>query len=642
MAFLELSEELLPVSWTPLHIAAYQNDTTTLAKFLDDNPHQVDVVDKNHRTPLQIALESQYLDVICLLIKYGASFELAVINGLKGISIFNHPHFFELGTRLIPYVQLSDECLSLAACHAACQNEPALIKAILTSNSDVCNKRDMLGYAPIHYSAISGSTECMSVLINNSANPFLTTRTEHSNAFHLACAHGNVEAFALLIESSVNVLQALSVQDVCGRTPFHMALYNEQWDIIANYKNIFSSFDNQAVDHNGHSLKGLLFELRSHSCIPLSFQMLIPCLSKVEADWLLHNSILDQNEDLILYALTHNADPNCFDYMHQTPLILASKLGLKMACLYLLDNDADQSIKEWNGMTALHYAAKNGHLGVVSTLVQYRGCDCMSESMDRYTPLELALSRGHLDIAWEMLRVIESKGLAKVHDWKRLLPTLLVVANQALLEKISQLLFPQKWVEKLFSIEKHENKMEDSPEGMHRHQPHSHLKRYRPFPSSPQIFLKDLRSRSKVRKKQREHNEKLRNDKTRQFVSVFKSCVKYPKDTTYFKQRVSKTSFYPLHEGLKGRNKDGFIFLVQHIKKAKLLVEFLSLKDSTKTSIAEIVVEMFPGVIADCGIEESVFKCLTKQFPLSEDVSFPWALVYHILSGMIWVVSFPC
>src|SRR5665647_611541 len=76
-----------------------------------------------------------------------------------------------------------------------------------------------------------------------------------------------------------------------------------------------------------------------------------------------------------------------------TPLISASKEGLKEFVQDLLHRGADISASSDKGKTALHYAAANGHTAVAQMLID-KGAEIDARDREGHTPLMLAAIYG--------------------------------------------------------------------------------------------------------------------------------------------------------------------------------------------------------------------------------------------------------
>ena len=624
-------------SWTPLHIAAFGNDVDLTL----ENASHVDVneLDRNGRPPLQIAVESHNIEVISTLLKLGASFDQVVINGMKGTAVFEHPHFFDLGLQLLSSVRMPRKFLAVAASHAGYTNQPGLVETILTNGSfdgSVLNSYDCIGLTPLHYAVLGGSTEAVGLMIDHGGGTMVLSQTDLSYPIHYACAKGDVATFELLWKhsSSTGGPSILDSQDVCGRTPFHLALYNSRWEFLCSFSSLLGLCDVHLTDSNGHSVPGLLFRMRNTFSIPSHIQAAIPCLTQDEADWMLHDAISDKNEELLCYALQQRANPNCFDLMQQSPLIHAAKLGSTEMCLPLLEYGADQSTnKDFSGHTALHYSAQNGHLDVTRTLLQFPGADCFSLSVDAYMPLDKAFENGHLDVASELLQAMERcSPNSPLPHWMRSLTLAVSCASDSLLQRLARH-FPRKWIKDL--LLKHNNTCKGDDElpldTAHRLVRQPMLRKYIPSQSFKKIFASDLKKRSNVREKQkRQKQADVREYEP--FHQVFKFPVRKKLKPFFRKQHCEH--YYPIHQALYARNKDSFLFLLKESQDAGLIEDFLSAKGIAGVTVAQLLSKMFPELIDNCNIEDEVYQCLLNVFIENEGIVFPSALLDHLMSGI--------
>jgi ankyrin repeat protein len=84
---------------------------------------------------------------------------------------------------------------------------------------------------------------------------------------------------------------------------------------------------------------------------------------------------------------------NAKDRHGHTPLISASKEGLKDFVLDLLHRGANVNASSDKGKTPLHYAAANGHTQIVRMLIE-KGADVDARDREEHTPLMLAAIYG--------------------------------------------------------------------------------------------------------------------------------------------------------------------------------------------------------------------------------------------------------
>lgn len=639
----DLSVDLLPDSWSKLHLASYKNDINALMSLLQENPDKVDALDANGRSPLQIALENGHAESVLLLLENGASFEYICLNGFKRGEIFESNQFFKLGLQVLhsSYIEMSDAFLSKAMCHAVTENNVDLLQLILSKNARIINTRDVIGLAPIHYATIYNSVECVSVLLTNSAKSEIISKTNLATPLHFACRHGNMEIADLLVQASADVTKALLHQDSCGQTPVHLALYNKHWYLISGllstYKGLFQL--TKIVDQHGHSISGLLFYLRCQMhFIPRMYQLYIPCLTIEEATWLLHCGISDQDKELVEFALQQEADPDTFDFAHQTPLMLASKLGSSSICSILLKKSTTPAQCDWGGRTALHYAAQNGHQDVVTLLLDHPSFQVDIVSGDGSTPLELALDKGHINVVKVFLDVARiNRSHSYGGDWMKLLTlSAFVVHNMFYIKDILDLFCPSNWAQIISDPSLALPNSSFSPLTLSKDS--LQLKVYCHSKPSPTVFLQRPSNALKLLE---DHNKTLNEERESEFspLSIFKPCpvdgrIKKRFKGHFFRPKSSPGYYYPVHAMLRARNTTGLVFLIKQVKRAGSLGNLLALKDSTGVSVATLLADVMNErkLTLDSIIEKELMTTLIKEYTLPEGMSFGWALL-HLLAG---------
>jgi ankyrin repeat protein len=112
------------------------------------------------------------------------------------------------------------------------------------------------------------------------------------------------------------------------------------------------------------------------------------------------DSIVCYTDTAVIVALikgpreeSHMESVNAKDRHGHTPLISASKEGLKDFVLDLLHRGADITASSDKGKTALHYAAANGHTEIAKMLMG-KGADVDASDREGHTPLMLAAIYG--------------------------------------------------------------------------------------------------------------------------------------------------------------------------------------------------------------------------------------------------------
>jgi len=111
---------------------------------------------------------------------------------------------------------------------------------------------------------------------------------------------------------------------------------------------------------------------------------------------MLHAPARSGDEAAVNAAL--EADPssvNLTDKLSRTALHLAAWAGHARVCLRLLDAKADPHAKAMDGITALAFAAQNGHVDATKTLLLGGARVNVKDSKKQNTPLHLAAAKGH-------------------------------------------------------------------------------------------------------------------------------------------------------------------------------------------------------------------------------------------------------
>jgi ankyrin repeat protein len=115
----------------------------------------------------------------------------------------------------------------------------------------------------------------------------------------------------------------------------------------------------------------------------------------------LHFAAMRGSVEICRILDSHGADANAKNFRRCTPLHVASMLGHVEVVRVLLDavllNGADVHARTDIGITALHFAAANGHPGVCCLLIA-AGADTNAKDDSLSAPLHAAVSDGHANV----------------------------------------------------------------------------------------------------------------------------------------------------------------------------------------------------------------------------------------------------
>ena len=121
------------------------------------------------------------------------------------------------------------------------------------------------------------------------------------------------------------------------------------------------------------------------------------------------NSIKWGRAEVIKLLVEKGADVNVTNILGRTPLIMSAVYGWHEPVKILLNGGARTDVKDKNYQrTALHFAALNGHLGIVAELLK-KDIDVNAKDADGKTPLDYANQYGHGKVA-DLLKSSGAKG----------------------------------------------------------------------------------------------------------------------------------------------------------------------------------------------------------------------------------------
>eukprot|EP00754_Rhynchopus_humris_P006317 Rhum_TRINITY_DN13068_c0_g1::Rhum_TRINITY_DN13068_c0_g1_i1::g.56170::m.56170 len=125
----------------------------------------------------------------------------------------------------------------------------------------------------------------------------------------------------------------------------------------------------------------------------------------------LHHAVLEQHTEAVELLLNFRADCNLFDKDKRTPLhnVVTKQADAEAAqtiAIMLLGAGADPTLKNKDGDTILHLAAREGHLSLLTFLLDDRkgelDVDCYNDKDE--TPLFFAAGNSHVAVVLELLR----------------------------------------------------------------------------------------------------------------------------------------------------------------------------------------------------------------------------------------------
>jgi ankyrin repeat protein len=274
-------------------------------------------------------------------------------------------------------ILLAGSTLGLAAgtdvADAAKARDAAAVKALLKSGADV-NAAQGDGMTALHWAAQNGDAALTQMLLSAGANIRATTRLGGITALHMASQAGHGQVVAALIAAGANINAPTST----GATPLMLAARSGDRDTVA--KLVETGADVNAKEKEfGQTALMVAAGLDRPDVVKL--------LLSRGADWKAASSVVD------LKQLTAIVDDGTGRPQQQGPARGPDVAGVTRGYRY------NELIGTQGGLTALHFAARQGSAAAAHALVE-GGVDVNETSPgDQASPLLIALINGHFDLA---------------------------------------------------------------------------------------------------------------------------------------------------------------------------------------------------------------------------------------------------
>ena len=650
----DLDSTLLPLGSSPLHVVVKSGDIKSLKLLLHSRSIQVDLLDHHGRTPLGVALQNGRFDAAQVLIESGASLEVSFdsVKGLAIAQVLAAPCFYLFLETLIQndvFISLNTDLFVPLMHSAAYDGRASFLQKLLESYEIDINSKDNLGQTALHYASRRNNVDCVEILLKFGAN-VMVPNPQGSTALHLACIGGHLDVVIQLLQDWVaDVAEVINVQDSQNCTPLHTVLYNKHLKLFEYLtSNYSSSFNLDLFDDSGYTIPALLFVLKFDPRFITEYSKISCILSTEEASWLLFKGVAQNDLELVSWSITNGAKVDCMDYMQQTPLILASKLGYLEVFKTLIDGGADPNVCDAGGKTPLQYASELYHVDVVNYLLSLEHFD-PTPFFSRYKdPLTMELLASLIDY-------IASHPSRKPKNWKKWLT--LAVRNQDVpLDSFSQLvslICPYNWVECLVSRE-----VEGDNDSI------THVQSIKSLPQMLPVLVdgedvdkrkvqvyQELRSKRMPLKKRKQLAKKIGGSfacmRQRVPCKMFMSCTQKrshgPRSKTAAHGRPfhfhfnATTTYYPVHEAAAHGNASVLEYFLSNVRESsmsllkQLIVET---KNSCGQTVAEIIAQKFHTfheTVVKLNIGEMVMNAVCDIWPLH--FNYSGSLLHYVVSG---------
>ncbi|CAG8948004.1 unnamed protein product [Penicillium salamii] len=309
--------------YTPLHWALGSHQIIVAQKLLDKGANLECRDPQKERTPLSLAAEDGFVDIIELLLNNGADLESRDKTGRTVLSRAVKGGFMDAIELLIKSganLESRDQSGRTPLSWVVENRHPIAILLLLENLADL-ESRDETGRTPLSRAAENGDLDAMKLLLENGANTESRDKTGRTPLSWTA-EYGFGVTIELLINNGAN----LESRDKSGRTPLSWTSENRYLDPIKLLLN--NGADLESRDETGRT--------------PLSRAV--------------QGGFMDAIESLI----RNGANLESRDLSGRTPLSWAAKIGSLKAVRLLLLRGADVESQDETGRTPLSWAVECG------------------------------------------------------------------------------------------------------------------------------------------------------------------------------------------------------------------------------------------------------------------------------------------
>uniref|UniRef100_A0A803TNM7 Ankyrin 1 n=1 Tax=Anolis carolinensis TaxID=28377 RepID=A0A803TNM7_ANOCA len=374
--------------FTPLHIACKKNHIRVMELLLKTGA-SIDAVTESGLTPLHVASFMGNLPIVKILLQRGASPNVSNVPILNGILRQG-----ELKRSLaLPSPPQDDQTpLHCAARLGHC----SMVKLLLENGADP-NLSTTAGHTPLHITAREGHLDCACALLEKEASQTVMTKKGFT-PLHVASKYGKVDVAEVLLEHNAQPNAA----GKNGLTPLHVAVHHNNLDIVKVL--LPKGASPHSVAWNGYT--PLHIAARQNQMEVASSLLQYGASANAESTQgvtPLHLAAQEGHADMVLLLLSKQANGNLGNKSGLTPLHLVAQEGHVHVADVLLRHGVRVDATTRMGYTPLHVACHYGNIKLVKFLLQHQA-DVNSKTKLGYTPLHQAAQQGHTDIVTLLLK----------------------------------------------------------------------------------------------------------------------------------------------------------------------------------------------------------------------------------------------
>uniref|UniRef100_A0A673ATL0 Ankyrin repeat domain 52 n=1 Tax=Sphaeramia orbicularis TaxID=375764 RepID=A0A673ATL0_9TELE len=392
---------------SPLHMAAMHGRFTG-SQILIQNGGEIDCVDNYGNSPLHVAARHGQELLISTLLTNGADKTRQGIHGM-------------LPLHLAALYGFPDCCRKLLSSGQLYNIMPSLLTSQTSTSGFDINTPDDHGRTCLHAAASGGNVDCLNLLLSGGAELDVRDNLGRS-ALHYAAANGNSQCTISLVRAGAEVNEL----DLTGCSPLHYAAASHTFCGCLDF--LLDNGANPTLKNTkGYSAVHFAAAYGNKQHLELLLEISFNCLEEVESNIPvspLHLAAYYGHCDALRLLCETLVSLDVRDIEGQTALHLAAKRGFTQCVEVLLKHQASYTVKEHkHKRTALHAAAAEGHVDCLLLLVNKEQSADVIDSPDTQgqTALMLATLGRHIDCVHILLEkgakadAADKKGFTALH-----------------------------------------------------------------------------------------------------------------------------------------------------------------------------------------------------------------------------------
>lgn len=377
---------------TPLHIAV-NSKVPLIAQILINSGADLEAEDKGGLTPLFHAVYQNDIIFVNFLIELGANIHHlcseTLVYPLNVAANLGHKAITEAllkqgadPSRVAPgmaSLPIHSVAMSRNGKTAECAEQLKGIVELLISQGSEVDVPNKDGNTPVQLALREHNFTIVEVLIQQGAA--VNHNLDQGTTLHYIAKVANEELVNMCFEYGADY----SIPDSSGKTPYHLAMFNHDLNVL----NIFWKF-------------GCPFDLPANgpTCGPLDV------FTKLDGQKKLMLGIKENNVNMMKSALSNGAEVRSCSMEIPYPLHFAVSNGFSSVVLLLLEKGTPSNIINNKGESPLHIAASRGYSQICRYLLRYGACYNLPTNLAGKSPLDLALENNQYEIVY-ILREID-------------------------------------------------------------------------------------------------------------------------------------------------------------------------------------------------------------------------------------------